>query len=149
MWQRLKTGGLWFRPSPAIKAGQALFKTPSGKFEFYSTGIERALAALAEGDTLRSAADLKVPMLGVTLLHRKGYFTQGLGADGGQSVQDVPRVEAGDVSLHARAPELPPSACCSSLTCFSSSSISRFLPCVAGCFSEYFEISSARSIWAC
>jgi starch phosphorylase len=26
------------------------------------------------GDTLRSAADLGVPMVGVTLLHRKGYF---------------------------------------------------------------------------
>jgi anaerobic selenocysteine-containing dehydrogenase len=57
MWQRLKTGGLWFRPSSGPKAGEALFKTPSGKFEFYSTGIERALAALAEGDTLRSAMD--------------------------------------------------------------------------------------------
>ena len=26
------------------------------------------------GDTLRSAADIGVPMVGVTLLHRKGYF---------------------------------------------------------------------------
>src|SRR5580765_8106554 len=28
------------------------------------------------GDTLRSAADLEVPMVAVTLLHRKGYFRQ-------------------------------------------------------------------------
>jgi glycogen phosphorylase len=29
-------------------------------------------------DTLRSAADLGLPMMGVTLLHRKGYFFQRL-----------------------------------------------------------------------
>lgn len=57
MWQRLKTGGLWFRPSHEQKRVEARFKTPSGKFEFYITGIEKALAALTEGDTLRSAMD--------------------------------------------------------------------------------------------
>ncbi len=36
------------------------------------------------GDTLRSAADLGVPMVGVTLLHRKGYFFQRLDAEGRQ-----------------------------------------------------------------
>jgi starch phosphorylase len=36
------------------------------------------------GDTLRSAADLGVPMVGVTLLHRKGYFRQRLDAEGNQ-----------------------------------------------------------------
>lgn len=37
------------------------------------------------GDTLRSAADLGVSMLGVTLLHRKGYFHQHLDTKGNQS----------------------------------------------------------------
>jgi starch phosphorylase len=37
------------------------------------------------GDTLRAAADLGVPMVGVTLLHRKGYFRQHLDASGNQS----------------------------------------------------------------
>ena len=37
------------------------------------------------GDTLRTAADLGVPMVGVTLLHRHGYFRQSLGASGEQS----------------------------------------------------------------
>jgi starch phosphorylase len=37
------------------------------------------------GDTLRSAADLGVPMVGVTLLHRKGYFRQRLDASGRQT----------------------------------------------------------------
>lgn len=36
------------------------------------------------GDTLRSAADLGVPMVGVTLLHRKGHFRQRLDAAGRQ-----------------------------------------------------------------
>ena len=36
------------------------------------------------GDTLRSAAELKVPMVGLSLLHRKGYFSQKLDASGWQ-----------------------------------------------------------------
>jgi starch phosphorylase len=37
------------------------------------------------GDTLRAAADLDIPMVGVTLLHRKGYFCQQLDARGTQT----------------------------------------------------------------
>ncbi len=37
------------------------------------------------GDSLRSAADLGVTAVGVTLLHRKGYFRQRLDAQGNQS----------------------------------------------------------------
>jgi starch phosphorylase len=37
------------------------------------------------GDTLRSAADIGLPMAGVTLLHRKGYFEQHLDPAGNQS----------------------------------------------------------------
>ena len=36
------------------------------------------------GDTIRSAADLKVPMVAVSLLHRKGYLSQRLDASGWQ-----------------------------------------------------------------
>lgn len=36
------------------------------------------------GDTLRSAADMGVPLGGITLLHRKGYFEQHLDAVGNQ-----------------------------------------------------------------
>jgi len=42
------------------------------------------LGVLAD-DTIRSAADLKVPMVAVTLLHRKGYFYQRLDASGWQT----------------------------------------------------------------
>lgn len=46
----------------------------------YSGGL-----GVLAGDVLRSAADLGVPMVGVTLAHRKGYFTQRLDAVGNQS----------------------------------------------------------------
>jgi starch phosphorylase len=45
----------------------------------YSGGL-----GVLAGDTLRSAADLEVPMVAVTLLHRKGYFKQTLDANGQQ-----------------------------------------------------------------
>ncbi len=46
------------------------------------------LGALA-GDTIRSAADLKVPIVAVCLLHRRGYFYQRLDADGNQHEDPV------------------------------------------------------------
>ena len=41
------------------------------------------------GDTIRSAADLKVPMVAITLLHRKGYFRQKLDASGWQTEESI------------------------------------------------------------
>jgi starch phosphorylase len=41
------------------------------------------------GDTIRAAADLNVPMVAVTLLHRKGYFHQSLDANGWQTEEPV------------------------------------------------------------
>jgi starch phosphorylase len=46
----------------------------------YSGGL-----GVLAGDTLRSAADLGVPMIAVTLLHKKGYFRQHLDSAGNQS----------------------------------------------------------------
>src|SRR4051812_18703250 len=51
------------------------------KIPTYSGGL-----GVLAGDTLRSAADLRVPLVAVTLLHRKGYFEQRLG-EGGQQVE--------------------------------------------------------------
>jgi starch phosphorylase len=69
------------------------------------------------GDTVRAAADLHIPMVAVTLLHRQGYFSQRLDAQGWQHeapvawaihdfVQDMPArtavtVEGRTVSLRA------------------------------------------------
>ena len=46
----------------------------------YSGGL-----GVLAGDTIRSAADGAVPMVAVTLVHRKGYFQQRLDAQGNQS----------------------------------------------------------------
>jgi len=46
----------------------------------YSGGL-----GVLAGDMIRSAADAKVPMVAVTLLHRKGYFYQRLDASGQQT----------------------------------------------------------------
>jgi starch phosphorylase len=46
----------------------------------YSGGL-----GVLAGDSLRAAADLRLPMVGVTLVHRKGYFRQRLDAAGHQT----------------------------------------------------------------
>ncbi|HYA27239.1 MAG TPA: alpha-glucan family phosphorylase, partial [Acidobacteriota bacterium] len=50
----------------------------------YSGGL-----GVLAGDTIRAAADLMVPMVAVTLLHRKGYFYQRLETDGRQVEEPV------------------------------------------------------------
>jgi glycogen phosphorylase len=42
------------------------------------------------GDMLRSAADLELPIIAITLLHRKGYFRQRLDAGGNQTEEADP-----------------------------------------------------------
>ena len=51
----------------------------------YSGGL-----GVLAGDTLRSAADTGLPLVAVTLVHRKGYFRQHLSADGVQTQEDEP-----------------------------------------------------------
>ncbi|MFQ5676560.1 MAG: alpha-glucan family phosphorylase, partial [bacterium] len=41
------------------------------------------------GDTLRSAADLGIPLVGITLLQQYGYFHQGLDSEGNQIETEV------------------------------------------------------------
>ncbi|HHO47779.1 MAG TPA: alpha-glucan family phosphorylase [Desulfobacteraceae bacterium] len=50
----------------------------------YSGGL-----GVLAGDTIRAAADLKVPMVAVTLLYRSGYFHQRLDASGWQREEPV------------------------------------------------------------
>src|SRR5688572_33315446 len=45
----------------------------------YSGGL-----GVLAGDMLRSAADLEIPMVAVSLVHRKGYFEQRLDSRGNQ-----------------------------------------------------------------
>jgi starch phosphorylase len=66
---------------------------PLGTVAYFSmeVGLEPAIPTysgglgILAGDTMRSAADLGVSMVGVTLLHRKGYFRQHLNSRGHQS----------------------------------------------------------------
>src|SRR5215471_3182729 len=50
----------------------------------YSGGL-----GVLAGDTIRAAADLRLPMVAVSLLYRKGYFTQRLSEDGSQTEEPV------------------------------------------------------------
>ncbi|MFH1173818.1 MAG: alpha-glucan family phosphorylase [archaeon] len=50
----------------------------------YSGGL-----GILAGDTLRSCADLNLPVVGITLLYRKGYFRQRLDEDGSQHEEPV------------------------------------------------------------
>ena len=51
----------------------------SSKIPTYSGGL-----GILAADTLRAASDLDLPFVGVTLLHRRGYYKQILSADGKQ-----------------------------------------------------------------
>ena len=50
----------------------------------YSGGL-----GVLAGDTIRAAADIRLPMVAVCLLYRKGYFTQVLAEDGTQREEPV------------------------------------------------------------
>ncbi len=52
MWEGLKEGGLWYKPSHVYGNWERLFKTPTGKFEFYSTQIELALFEASQKSSL-------------------------------------------------------------------------------------------------
>src|SRR5258708_22578706 len=50
----------------------------------YSGGL-----GVLAGDTIRAAADLKLPMVAISLLYRKGFFTQFLSDDGVRTEEPV------------------------------------------------------------
>src|SRR5436305_15319277 len=50
----------------------------------YSGGL-----GVLAGDTIRAAADLRLPLVAVSLLYRKGYFSQHLSEDGSQTEEPV------------------------------------------------------------
>ncbi|RLG14611.1 MAG: alpha-glucan family phosphorylase [Candidatus Nanohalarchaeota archaeon] len=54
------------------------------KIPTYSGGL-----GILAGDTIRSCADLHIPVVATTLLYRKGYFTQKLDSHGNQTESDV------------------------------------------------------------
>jgi len=57
MWKKLKSGGLWYRPVSPPRAWSDLFKTPSGRFEFYSRLIDQAIRNGSAGEMGITARD--------------------------------------------------------------------------------------------
>ena len=70
-------------------AGQVAYFSMEIAIEPSMPTYSGGLGVLA-GDTLRSAADLGVPLAAFTLLHRKGYFEQHLTAEGVQNETTQP-----------------------------------------------------------
>ena len=69
------------------------------KMPTYSGGL-----GVLAGDILRSAADLATPMVGISLLHRKGYFDQRLDGNGNQLEQ--PAEWSPESNLRRLAPKI-------------------------------------------
>jgi starch phosphorylase len=84
------TGPRWYQsgggPGPSGGPGPAAIAYFSPEYGItavlpqYSGGL-----GILAGDHLKSASDLGVPLIGVGLLYRHGYFTQSLSADGWQT----------------------------------------------------------------
>ncbi|TLF73503.1 alpha-glucan family phosphorylase [Nocardia cyriacigeorgica] len=78
----LETPG-WFQRRGTEVAGVAYFSMEFGVTEVlpnYSGGL-----GILAGDHLKAASDLGLPLIGVGLLYRSGYFRQSLTADGWQA----------------------------------------------------------------
>jgi anaerobic selenocysteine-containing dehydrogenase len=57
MWDKIKSGGLWYRPAGPLKNKTRLFKTPTNKFEFFSTQIELAIKENAKQTSSEKALE--------------------------------------------------------------------------------------------
>jgi len=87
-------------PAPARSAGTAYFSMEIAlvaDIPTYSGGL-----GVLAGDVLRAAADDGIAMVGVSLVHRKGYFRQRLDAAGRQS--EEPQEWRPEEHLHALDP---------------------------------------------
>jgi starch phosphorylase len=81
------SGARWYASGPAAIAYFSPEYGITAALPQYSGGL-----GILAGDHLKSASDLGVPLIGVGLLYRHGYFTQSLSADGWQAE----RYPAGD-----------------------------------------------------
>jgi len=98
----LSCGSEWLLEARAV-AGAAILAmreelTPPKRLVAYFSmeiALENAMPSYSgglgvlAGDTIRAAADIRLPMVAVCLLYRKGYFTQVLSDDGAQSEEPV------------------------------------------------------------
>lgn len=54
-WEDIRENGYWYSPAKSFKGWSDIFKTPSKKFEFFSTEIELALKAYAKEKSFDAA----------------------------------------------------------------------------------------------
>ncbi len=84
--EEYRTGSRWYQRSGPGSDGPAAIAYFSPEYGItaalpqYSGGL-----GILAGDHLKSASDLGVPLIGVGLLYRHGYFTQSLSAEGWQA----------------------------------------------------------------
>jgi starch phosphorylase len=82
-WDLYKTRERWFGPHGVLLRGPvAYFSMEFGLHE--SLGVYSGGLGVLAGDHCKAASDLGVPLLGVGLLYRSGYFRQSVDADGFQ-----------------------------------------------------------------
>ena len=82
-YEQYRTGPAWFAEQHGDSTMQvAYFSAEFGLSEglrIYSGGL-----GVLAGDHLKAASDLGLPLVGIGLLYREGYFRQALNADGWQ-----------------------------------------------------------------
>lgn len=104
-WGCRKAGPLRARPVAYFCAEFGIHESMT----FYSGGL-----GVLAGDHLKSASDLGIPMVGVSLFYREGYFRQKVGDNGDQieeygslNPEDLPLVRVTDESGSPLTIELP------------------------------------------
>ncbi|MDR1105326.1 MAG: alpha-glucan family phosphorylase [Treponema sp.] len=79
-FQRYKKGETWYRgPRKEVVAYFSMEYGMDVSLSIYSGGL-----GILSGDHMKTSSDMGLPLVGVGLLYRQGYFTQKLNADGFQ-----------------------------------------------------------------
>ena len=82
-WETYRARPRWFEPlAPRLPGPVAYFSMEFGIHE--SLGVYSGGLGVLSGDHCKAASDLGVPLVGVGLLYRSGYFRQTVDADGFQ-----------------------------------------------------------------
>ena len=79
--ERYRTQPRWFQHRPQTELRSIAYFSPEFGLSEALPQYSGGLGALA-GDHLKAASDLGLPLTGVGLLYRQGYFRQGLDAGG-------------------------------------------------------------------
>jgi starch phosphorylase len=113
--QRYLDGERWFQAKGTSPLGLVAYFSPEFGIAEAVPQYSGGLGVLA-GDHLKSSSDLGVPLVGVGLLYRHGYFRQSLDADGWQQeryplldphVMALTRCEGVRVEVDLAADEMP------------------------------------------